>query len=202
MEGGDAVSSGGGGDGGRKPGRYAIMPLPAIAVGMAVGAIGNLTMEYVLSGGKASRQDYQHAAIVGALPVGLGLGGGIRLGRKVAHTGVAIRSIGRHPIDKTPARVYLPRIARAYLPDAQRVGIGFAASAAVRKGMEFKSQIGGHTQPTQQTRRGLSGTPSLRTASSEARSSILGRGRCKAKYRGRRCILPAGHKGRHRYETK
>lgn len=178
------------------------MPLPAIAVGMAVGAIGNLTIEYVLSGGKASRQDYQHAAIVGALPVGLGLGGGIRLGRKVAHTGVAIRSIGRHPIDKTPARVYLPKIARAYLPDAQRVGVGFAASVAVRKGMEFKSQIGGHTQPTQQTSRGLSGTQ-RKSKRDEHRSSSPGRsGRCKAKYRGRRCILPAGHKGRHRYETK
>lgn len=185
------------------------MPLPAIVATPLLGAGASVAFEFGLSRGKASKQDYQHAAVVGALPVGLSLTGVKVLARRSTRLATQVSKSRK----LTPGtglqrssnlnKFYVKEAGKLYGPAALRVGTGLVASRGVRFAMfgSNMSQIGGHTQPTHQTSRGLSGTQRVSQLGSSRLASKRS-GRCKAKYRGRRCILPAGHKGRHRYETK
>lgn len=63
-------------------GGQSVMAVPLIAA-MGIGAVAGSVAEIVFSAGTASRDEIAKSAIVGALPVGLGLGATLKLGNKL-----------------------------------------------------------------------------------------------------------------------
>jgi hypothetical protein len=172
---------------------------------------GGVAFEFVTSAGRASKRDYAVSATIGALPIGLGF----RAGAKGASKVRKLHKFGRHhPSDASyGAKVagaasqrpgHFPNL--SLRPEARAIGSGVAANVIV--GMAYDaithsssgagSRAGSRTTTTQSSRRHgpYSSHRSRRSASSGRR-----RKRCTHRdKRGRQCLRPAGHSGRHRYQ--
>lgn len=174
-----------------------------------------------MSGGKASKREYAIAATIGALPVGLGVRGtmqGVSKLRKLHKFGkhyqpgvlsyqrkvmaAAIQPVGRFP-------------GLSLRPEAKVLATGAAANYAVSKTYDSISRRGsgkGKVSSSRQPSTGKGGTSSPThsrhgrgpQSSRRARRSVRRRQyktRCTHRdKRGRRCLRPAGHSGRHRYK--
>ncbi len=66
------------------------MPVPILAIG--AGMLGGAALEFVYARGHPSTKDVVVGGILGGLPIGIGLGGVVRLGRKAKK----LHKFGRH----------------------------------------------------------------------------------------------------------
>lgn len=180
------------------------MPIPIVAIGL--GMAGGVAFEYVTSAGRASKKELAVSAAVGALPVGLGFRAGAKGVSKARHLGKwrkahgsksAIAAAGQ-PAGRFPGL--------SVRPEAKAIGSGVAANVVV--GMAYdrithsSSGSGTRSNPgsttTQRVRRvgsKSSHRPRRRPSSTRRRKRCTHRDK-----RGRRCLRPAGHSGRHRYQ--
>ena len=167
-----------------------------------------MAIEYATTGGNLTRRGVATSAAVGAIPgVGLGVGGAIRLGTKLGKIHSYAHRIERVDDLKTLGMATVVPGSRVYLGgSAYAIASGAAANYVV--GMAYDSithsssgsgtRAGSRTTTTQSSRRHgpYSSHRSRRSASSGRR-----RKRCTHRdKRGRRCLRPAGHSGRHRYQ--
>ena len=185
------------------------MPVPIVAIGL--GMVGGVAFEAITSAGRASKRDYAISAAVGVLPVGLGF----RAGAKGVSKLSKLRKFGRMSSANCKSKdVTLAAIQPAgrypnlsLRPEARAIGSGVAANIVV--GMAYdrithsssgggRDRKGSRPSTTQRSRRHgpYSSHRTRRSASSGRR-----RKRCTHRdKRGRRCLRPAGHSGRHRYQ--
>ncbi len=66
------------------------MPVPILAIG--AGMLGGAALEFVYARGHPSTKDVIVGGVLGGLPIGIGLGGAVRLGRKAKK----LHKFGRH----------------------------------------------------------------------------------------------------------
>lgn len=186
------------------------MPIPIVAVGL--GMAGGVAFEFVTSAGRPTKKGLATSAVIGALPVGLGF----RAGAKGVSKARKLHKFGRHhPSDASyGAKVvgaasqrpgHFPNL--SLRPEARAVGSGVAANIVV--GMVYDRIT--HSRDGRPTAGG-SGGPSSRKRSRRdgpyssqrtRRSPSSGRRRKRCTHRdsrGRQCLRPAGHSGRHRYQ--
>ena len=186
------------------------MPVPVVAIGL--GMAGGVAFEYVTSAGRPTKKGLATSAVIGALPVGLGFRAGAKGVSKIRK----LHKFGKHH----PAEVgYGTKVAGAavqrpgHFPnlslrsEARAIGSGVAANVVV--GMAYDKLT--HSRDGRPTAGG-SGGPSSRKSSRRhgpyssqrsRRSASSGRRRKRCTHRdkrGRRCLRPAGHSGRHRYQ--
>ena len=180
------------------------MPVPIVAIGL--GMAGGVAFEAITSAGRASKRDYVVSALVGGIPgAGLGARAGLKGASKVSKLRHYDRRYGDKPGDI--ARVMLSKESSINIrPELAAIGVGVGSNVVV--GMAYDrithSSSGGNgtktstrTTTTKSSRRHgpYSSHRSRRSASSGRR-----RKRCTHRdSRGRRCLRPAGHSGRHRY---
>ena len=172
---------------------------------------GGVAFEFVSSAGRASKRDYAVSAAVGALPVGLGF----RAGAKGVSKAKKLHKFGKyHPADVG----YGSKVAGAAVqrpghfpnlslrPEARAIGSGVAANIVV--GMAYdRITHSSSGRAGDASRKPRSTTQSSRrhgpySSQRTRRSASSGRRRNRCTHRdkrGRRCLRPAGHSGRHRY---
>lgn len=184
------------------------MPVPIVAIGL--GMAGGVAFEYVTSAGRPTRKGLATSAVIGALPVGLGFRAGAKGVSKVRK----LHKFGRHhPADvgygtkvvgaATQRPGHFPNL--SLRPEARAIGSGVAANVVVGMAYDKLNSSGGagtragSGTTTTQRSRGIGSKSSHRTS----RRSPSGRRRKRCTHRdsrGRRCLRPAGHSGRHRYQ--
>lgn len=182
------------------------MPAPIIAVGL--GALGGVALEYVTTGGNLTRRGVATSAAVGAIPgVGLGVGGAIRLGTKLGKIHTYAHRIEKYDDLKTLGMATVVPGSRVYLGgSAYAIASGAAANYVV--GMAYdkithssRGSGSGTSTTTPSTKSSRRHGPYSSHRSRRSASSGRRRKRCTHRdKRGRRCLRPAGHSGRHRYQ--
>ena len=161
------------------------MAAPLVAIPIGIGA--SLVLEAVFSGGKASKRDYVVAGAVGAVPVGVGIGHIPRLLQKGGH-------VVRYGATKPGIKNFALDSTAYFTPELTMVAGGVAVGAAAGYMYDVNVQQGTVTPG----RGVITSQPSRKPA----RSGKIGRRRKRCTHkdsRGRRCLRPAGHSGRHRY---
>ena len=179
------------------------MPVPIVAIGL--GMAGGVAFEAITSAGRASKRDYVVSALVGGIPgAGLGARASLKGISKVSKLRRYSRKHGDVPAD-TPLALLSKGSAANIRPELTAIGVGVGANVVV--GMAYDkithssrgagTGAGSRTTSTKSSRRHgpYSSHRSRRSASSGRR-----RKRCTHRdKRGRQCLRPAGHSGRHRY---
>ena len=195
------------------------MPAPvAIGLGVAAGVAGSLAYEYIFSAGKATRRDYAVAAAVGAFPVGFGLtkvprtvtklGDVARLGyySRKAKRGKDVMYYGTRPDVYQTRRLFYSDATLYFTPEMALVAGGVVVGSTA--GHMYDLTVGSSYGPSVITESYItqsqlgSGRNTSQPSRKPARVGKIGRRkkRCTHKdSRGRRCLRPAGHSGRHRY---
>lgn len=180
------------------------MPVPIVAIGL--GMAGGAAFEYVTSGGRASKRDYAVSALVGGIPgAGLGARASLKGISKVSKLRRYSRKHGDVPAD-IPLALLSKGSAANIRPELTAIGVGVGANVVV--GMAYdkithsSSGSGAAAKrpgpTTQRSRRVGSKSPHR---PSRRPSSGRRRKRCTHRdSRGRQCLRPAGHSGRHRYQ--
>ena len=183
------------------------MPVPIVAIGL--GMAGGAAFEYVTSGGRASKRDYAVSALVGGIPgAGLGARASLKGISKVSKLRRYSRKHGDVPAD-IPLALLSKGSAANIRPELTAIGVGVGANVVV--GMAYDRIT--HSSSEEGRGGGPGGSPSSTTQSSRRhgpysshrsrRSASSGRRRKRCTHRdkrGRRCLRPAGHSGRHRYQ--
>lgn len=186
------------------------MPIPIVAIGL--GMAGGVAFEVVTSAGRPTKKGLATSAVIGALPVGLGF----RAGAKGVSKARKLHKFGRyHPSDASYGAKVLGAASQrpghfpnlSLRPEARAIGSGVAANIVVgmaydrithsRDGTPTEGFSGG--RPSRKRPRGIGPKSSRRTR----RRSPSGRRRKRCTHRdkrGRQCLRPAGHSGRHRYQ--
>ena len=182
------------------------MPLPIVAIGL--GMAGGVAFEFVTSAGRASKRDLAVSAAVGALPVGLGFRAGGKAISKARHLGKWRKAHGSKSAAAAAGQPAHRFPGLSLRPEVGAIGSGVAANVAV--GMAYDSFT--HSSSGRPAVGGTSGGPSERKRSRRVgskssrrprRRPSSGRRRKRCTHRdsrGRRCLRPAGHSGRHRYQ--
>jgi hypothetical protein len=180
------------------------VPVPIVAIGL--GMAGGVVFEYVTSAGKPTKKGLAVSALTGALPVGLGFRAGAKGVSKARHLGKWRKAHGSKSAAAAAGQPAHRFPGLSLRPEAAAIGSGVAANVVV--GMAYESfthsSSGAETRSdpgstTTQRSRGYGPYSSQRTR----RSAPSGRRRKRCTHRdkrGRRCLRPAGHSGRHRYQ--
>ena len=173
-------------------------------MGAIFGAVGGVAYTAIASRGTASREQYTEAAIIGALPFGLGMRGAAKGLNKARR----LRGVTKHFDSKTAFALSIANPARygrySLRPEAKAIGTGVLANYAVRKlvgSRESKSSRGGSASTSTSMHESAPSASKLRRMRNRVRYQNRKRRsyRCKKVSRGRRCKLPRGHSGRHSY---
>jgi hypothetical protein len=162
------------------------MPAPIVAVPIGIGA--SLVLEAVLSGGKASKRDYVVAGAVGAVPVGVGIGQIPRLLQKGGH-------VVRYGATKPGTKNFVLDSTAYFTPELAMLAGGVVVGAGAGRVYDMHTGYQGTVTPGR-------GVITSQPSRKPARSGKIGRRRKRCTHkdsRGRRCLRPAGHSGRHRY---
>lgn len=182
------------------------MPFPIVPIGL--GVLGGIAIEYVTTAGKPTKKGLVISGTVGAIPgVGLGVRGALSGATKLGKIGSYLHRIEKADDIKTLGLATVHPGSRVFLGGtAYAIASGAAASHVV--GMAYdrishsSSGAGTRSNPgstTTKRSRGIGSKSSHRTS----RRSPSGRRRKRCTHRdsrGRRCLRPAGHSGRHRYQ--
>lgn len=96
------------------------------AVGGAAAGVG---IGHVLRGGKSTKQQIASDAVLGALPVGLGLGGAAKLGKNVSKVRYFRRGVDT--LTDIPLALMHPHSAAYIGPQVRAIVSGYAAGIAV-----------------------------------------------------------------------
>lgn len=180
------------------------MPIPIVAIGL--GMAGGVAFEYVTSAGRASKKELAVSAAVGALPVGLGFRAGAKGVSKARHLGKwrkahgsksAIAAAGQ-PAGRFPGLSVRPEVKAVGSGVAANIVVGMAYDRITHSSSGSGTGVSSRTTTTQSSRRdGPYSSQRTRRSPSSGRR----RKRCTHRdKRGRRCLRPAGHSGRHRYQ--
>lgn len=182
------------------------MPVPIVPI--VLGALGGIAIEYATTGGNPSKRGIVISGTVGAIPgVGLGVRGALSGATKLGKIGSYLHRLEKADDIKTLGLAAVHPRSRVFLGGtAYAIASGAAASYVV--GMAYdrishsSSGAGTRSNPgsttTQRVRRVGSKSPHR---PSRRPSSTRRRKRCTHRdSRGRRCLRPAGHSGRHRYQ--
>lgn len=180
------------------------MPVPIVAIGL--GMAGGVAFEYVTSAGKPTKKGLAVSALTGALPVGLGFRAGAKGVSKARHLGKwrkahgsksAIAAAGQ-PAGRFPGLSVRPEVKAVGSGVAANVVVGMAYDRITHSSSGAGSRAGSRTTTTQRPRRdGPYSSQRTRRSPSSGRR----RKRCTHRdKRGRQCLRPAGHSGRHRYQ--
>ena len=176
-------------------------PVPVVAV--VAGVAGSVALEFITSAGKPSQRDTAIAVGIGLIPgVGLGIRGSLKLGQKVgAAAHVASKTRKFQEFKLIGQALFLPGTS-VYIGTAARLGLaGAVANVALGHAYDAVTSRGGKSSPSATAGRTGDGPPSLSRRTSKSPRFGKKRRRCKHRNKaGKRCLRPAGHSGRHRYQ--
>ena len=106
------------------------MALPLVPIIYAVGgAAAGVGIGHVARGGKSTKQQVVGDAVLGALPVGLGLGGAVKLGKNVSKVRYYRRGVDT--MTDIPLALMHPHSAAYIGPQVRAIASGYAAGIAV-----------------------------------------------------------------------
>jgi len=188
----------------------------------AAGVIGSVAasvaIEYVFSGGKASQRDYVVAGAVGAIPGGYAfkyapktfqkINAGVRLGHysRRAAKGKSYTYYGSKVDIYTSRKDFYTDAVLVFTPEYAMIASGYATGYASGRLYDMHMsmpQVASSTGPQVVTQSHIgSGRNTSQPSRKPARYGKIGRRRTRCTHkdtRGRRCLRPAGHSGRHRY---
>ena len=183
------------------------MPFPIVPIGL--GVLGGIAIEYATTGGKPTKNGLVISGTVGAIPgVGLGVRGALSGATKLGKIGSYLHRIEKADDIKTLGLATVHPRSRVFLGGtAYAIASGAAASHVV--GMAYdRITHSSSGRAGDASRKPRSTTQRVRRVGSKSPhrprrrpSSTRRRKRCTHRdSRGRRCLRPAGHSGRHRYQ--
>ena len=106
------------------------MALPLVPILYAVGgAAAGVGIGHVARGGKSTQQQVVSDAVLGALPVGLGLGGAVKLGKNVSKLRHYRRGVDT--LSDIPLVLLHPHSSAYVGPQLRAIASGYAAGIAV-----------------------------------------------------------------------
>lgn len=118
------------------------MAVPLLGA-MAIGAVAGAATEIALSFGTASRDDIAKSAMVGALPVGLGLGASLKLGKKLSKAR-HLKQFKKGDKVSAAAAIYARPVSPNYIGrDVRMIASGVVAAHVIDRAYDYYTQSPG-----------------------------------------------------------